>query len=194
MRKYLTKSTILCILILCICALAGCGEIWFKDKQSKNPDYHPIVSDSETSTDTDNENTDTPPVRYATFTLQLRQPSKTTETEDWDAYPHSELDGELIAEWEIPVFGNTIYESVKKYFADKDESFTFRVSQHKFYMFHDCTLSDGTTYNLETVYIAVDGVYANCANYQSLLGDDGIAGTDDDVQTVILVYKGWIYG
>ena len=60
-------------------------------------------------------------------------------------------------------------------------------------MFRECTLSDGTTYKLDTVYIAIDGEYAYCANYQSLLGDDGIAGTEDDAKTVILVYKGWLY-
>lgn len=181
MRKRLTLFSIFVILLLCLCCIiGGCSDIWFNDERGSAPDYH-YVGEGENA-------------RKLTFSLQLRQPNAQTEQREGDRFSHSGTDGELIAEWEIPVFGNTIYESVKKYFADKDESFTFRVSQHKFYMFHDCTLSDGTTYNLETVYIAVDGVYANCANYQSLLGDDGIAGTDDDVQTVILVYKGWIYG
>ncbi|MDE7087576.1 MAG: hypothetical protein K2O67_05235, partial [Clostridia bacterium] len=66
-------------------------------------------------------------------------------------------------------------------------------SQHTFYMFHDCKLIDGTEYNLETVYIAADGVYSNCANYQSVLGNDGVAGTNDDLKVLTLVYRGWLY-
>ena len=31
------------------------------------------------------------------------------------------------------------------------------------------------------------------ANYQSLLGKDGVIGTEDDVKVVTLVYKGWLY-
>lgn len=60
-------------------------------------------------------------------------------------------------------------------------------------MFHDLTLDDGTTYNLETVYMAVDEVYASCANFQSILGSDGEGGTDDDIKKVVLVYRGWLY-
>ena len=60
-------------------------------------------------------------------------------------------------------------------------------------MFHDLKLEDGTTYNLETVYVAADGKYAMCANYQSLFGTDGIAGTVDDLKVLVLVYKGWLY-
>lgn len=180
MRKRLTHFTVFGILILCLyCLLCGCNDVWFRDESSSAPDYHYIG---------EGENT-----RKLTFTLELRQPSAHTEQREGDRFLHSEPNGELIAQWEIPVFGNTLYESVKEYCKDKDESFTFRVSQHKFYMFHDCTLADGTTYDLESVYIAIDGEYAHCANYQSLLGDDGAAGTEDDVQVVILVYKGWIY-
>lgn len=181
MRKHLTKALFLCILMLCVCAtVAGCKHTIFSDKQSDDPSYH-YVGEGENR-------------RAVTFMLELRQPSEKTAQREGDRFSHSETDGELIAAWEIPVFGNTIYESVKEYFQNRDEHFTFRTEQHKFYMFHNCTLADGTTYDLETVYIAVDGEYAYCANYQSLLGDDGVAGTEDDVQVVVLVYRGWICG
>ncbi len=178
MRKRLTKFFVAVILMLCVAALLGCGGVWFDDNRSDNPDYHYVGEGDE---------------RHAvTFVLELRQPSDETEKAD-NGFSHSKLDGELIESWEIPVYGNTLYESVKKFFEERDESFSFGVNQHKFYMFRECTLSDGTTYKLDTVYIAIDGEYAYCANYQSLLGDDGIAGTEDDAKTVILVYKGWLY-
>lgn len=169
-RKYLIVAFFIVTLTLCA---AACTD----DETAEHPDYRYA------------EGSQTP----ITFTLQLRQPSDRCTEDPNGTFPHSEIDGALIAEWEIPVFGNTVYESVTEYFKDRDESFTFRVAQHKFYMFHDCTLADGTVYDLETVYIAVDGKYAYCANYQSLLGEDGIPGTDDDVQTVVLVYRGWLY-
>ena len=59
-------------------------------------------------------------------------------------------------------------------------------------MFHDCTLVDGTTYNLERVYISADGEYAMCANFQTLYGKDEIAGTVDDLKVLVLVLDGWI--
>lgn len=75
----------------------------------------------------------------------------------------------------------------------RTKKITFRLSQHRFYMFHELTLSDGASYNLETVYVAADGKYAMCANFQTLFGEDGTAGTVDDLQVLVLVYKGWLY-
>lgn len=176
-RKRLTIAAITAILVLCFMALSGCGELWFKDKQSESPDYHPSDADQ---------------TQYASFVLELRMPNGEQQTEEWDSFPHSKLDGDIIESWEIPYFGNTVYESVKKFFAERSDSITFRAEQHKFYMFHECVLQDGTRYNLETAYVAVDGKYSSCANYQTLFGADGIAGTDDDVKLVIIVYNGWL--
>ena len=60
-------------------------------------------------------------------------------------------------------------------------------------MFHDCVLQSGETYNLETVYVAADGKYADCANFQKLCGADGVFGNEDDLKVLTLVYKGWLY-
>lgn len=172
MKKIFTLFSIFLIGVL---TLTGC--VWGNDSQAESPQYHYDANGE--------------PYK---FTLQLREPGSSTEIAEGDTYPHSTIDGELIYEWQIPMYGNTVYESVKKYFENReDENITFRLSQHTFYMFHDCTLIDGTEYNLETVYIAADGVYANCANYQSVLGDDGVAGTDDDLKILTLVYRGWLY-
>lgn len=172
MRKLLL-TLILCV--LCVSALAGCG-VWGKDGQTDSPDYHYAENGEKFE-----------------FLLQLRQPGSSTEVAEGDAYPHSTIDGELIYEWHIPMYGNSVYESVKKFFEGREDTMTFRLSQHTYYMFHDCTLIDGTYYNLETVYIAADGAYANCANFQSVLGDDGVAGTEDDLKILTLVYRGWLY-
>lgn len=158
-----------------VAALAGCG-VWGNDGQAKDPKYH--------------YNGDGEPY---SFILQLRQTGSSTEISDGDTFEHSTIDGELIYEWQIPMYGNTVYEAVVKFFEGRDDEITFRLSQHTFYMFHDCTLEDGAYYNLETVYVAADGVYANCANYQPILGDDGVAGTDDDLKILTLVYRGWLY-
>ena len=127
------------------------------------------------------------------FILELRQTGADSEREDWDAYSHSTLDGELIASWEVPMYGNTVYESIVKFFEEREDSITFRKTQHKFQMFHEYVNEEGDLWNLETVYVAADGKYANCANYQEILGEDGIAGTDDDLKVLTLVYKGWLY-
>ncbi len=194
MRKRLTKATIMVILVLTVLGVcSGCSEIWFKDKTSKSPDYHPIVSDDGSGSDNNSsEEHDSPNTVYATFVLELRMPTDEQETEESDAFAHSKLNGELICSWEIPFFGNTLYESVKKFFERRPDSITFRAEQHKFYMFRECVLENGEKYNLETAYVAVDGKYSYCANHQSLLGADGIAGTDDDVKIVVLVYEGWL--
>ena len=150
--------------------------MWGNDGQAEDPKYHYDENG-----------------QHYSFLLQLRQPGSSTEVEEGDAFPHSTIDGELIYEWDVPMYGNTVYESVVKYFEEREDNMTFRLSQHTFYMFHDCKLIDGTEYNLETVYIAADGVYSNCANYQSVLGNDGVAGTNDDLKVLTLVYRGWLY-
>ena len=171
--KKLLLTLVLCLLSVSI--FTSCN-VWGKDGQAKDPQYHYDENG-----------------QHYSFLLQLRQPGSSTEVADGDAYLHSTIDGELIFEWQIPMYGNTVYESVVKFFEGREDNMTFRLSQHTFYMFHDCTLIDGTVFNLETVYIAADGVYANCANYQSVLGNDGVAGTDDDLRVLTLVYKGWLY-
>lgn len=167
-------------LVLIICALsistlAGC-DVFGNDGRAKDPNYHYDEGGE-----------------LYTFTLQFRETGSSSEVAEGDAYPHSTIDGELIYEWEIPMYGNTVYESITKFFEDREDKITFSLSQHTFYMFHDLTLKDGTSYNLETVYVAADGVYVSCANYQSVLGEDGVAGTDDDLKILTLVYKGWLY-
>lgn len=169
------KLLIFIALLLPLSVSAGCG-VWGNDETAKDPDYSYDESGKTYS-----------------FLLQLRDTGSSTEIAEGDAFEHSTTDGDLIYEWEIPMYGNTVYESVVKFFEDREDKITFRLSQHTFYMFHDCTLDDGTNYNLETVYVAADGVYANCANFQSVLGDDGVAGTDDDLKILILVYRGWLY-
>lgn len=127
-----------------------------------------------------------------TFLLELRDVGSGEEVAEGDAFAHSTTDGSLIKSWTVPYFGNTVYEAVVKFFEGKEDTVTFRLSQHKFYMFHDCT-ADGKVYDLETAYIAADGVYANCANFEKLCGDDGQFGTDDDLKILTLVYRGWVY-
>lgn len=183
-KNTLTTIVLTVVLLLLSLALGGCGA-WGRDATSPTPDYHKVPQD-------ETQNESQKPQLY-TFVLELRLPTDKTEISDGDSFPHSTVDGELIAQWSIPIYGNTVYESVTKYFENKEHKITFRLSQHRFYMFHDCTLDDGSYYNLETCYIAVDGKYAMTANYQSLLGKDGVIGTEDDVKVVTLVYKGWLY-
>lgn len=167
------------IAIFCICLLifsVGCDKVLGGDLTSSAPDY--IEVDGEP----------------LTFLLELREPGSGDETAEGDGFSHSTTDGKLIASWEVPMYGATVYESVVKYFDENSaDKITFRLSQHRFYMFHECVLSGGEKYNLETVYVAADGKYANCANFIALLGDDGEAGTADDLKVLTLVYKGWLY-
>lgn len=170
-----TRISILKVLtaLLAVAALSftccNC-EIWFGDDTSDDPVFH-----------------------GTTFTLQLRMPTDESVKEENDGFSHSTTDGELICEWEIPTYGNTVYESVKKFFEDRTDKIYFRAEQHTFYMFSKCVLESGEEYNLETAYVAADGIYSKCANRQSVLGADGIAGTDDDLKVLVIVYKGWLY-
>lgn len=172
--KYLRtfrKISVILLASMTITFIVGCNcEIWFGDDTSDSPVYH-----------------------GTTFTMQLRMPSEESVREENDKFSHSELDGDLICEWEIPAYGNTVYESVKKYFEDRADSVRFRADQHTFYMFSKCVLENGDEYDLETAYVAADGVYSKCANRQSVLGADGMAGTDDDLKVLVIVYKGWLY-
>ena len=177
------KGLLLVICSVMLLALVGCG-VWGNDGTVDDPQYHSV---------TENSGENQEKADYYTFKLELRQPTDKTEISEGDAYAHSTIDGELIYEWTIPMYGNTVYESVVKFFEGRSDSITFRLSQHRYYMFHDCVLENGTVYNLETVYVAANGEYSNCANYQSVVGADGIAGTDDDLKILTLVYKGWLY-
>ena len=168
------KKISLAIVLLFAAVLSGC--VLGGDGQAKDPKAH----------------TDESGNPY-TFVLELREPGTGEEVSEGDAYPHSTIDGELIKKWTVPMYGNTVYESVVKFFEEGEDEITFRLSQHRYYMFHSCTLSDGREYNLETVYIAADGEYADCANFQSVLGADGVAGTEDDLKVLTLVYRGWLY-
>lgn len=192
MKKYiyLTFIAIFCLGLLIFSA--GCDKVIGGDETSSSPTYAEANG------------------KILFFTLELRMPGSSSEISEGDNFAHSTIDGELISTWQIPMFGKTVYESVVKYFdggkqdvateakSDKplksgDDKITFRLSGHRYYMFHDCVLQSGETYNLETVYVAADGKYADCANFQKLCGADGIFGTEDDLKVLTLVYKGWLY-
>lgn len=204
--KSFKKLIFILICLSSFFAFTACSP--FRDKTSETPHYWQKPVEAEGTADKDGisselennskaketDNIENNEESLYCFTLVLRQPGSFTETEEWDYYPHSSIDGELIAEWEIPFYGNTVYESVKKYFeSDKvKDKIVFRLTQHRFYMFHECKLASGEKYNLETVYVDADGQYSMCSNYQSVLGDDGIVGTEDDLKVLTLVYRGWV--
>lgn len=178
MKKFAKKSLIIGIiaaLALLSLSLVACNDVWGGDNTQEKPDY--AVVDG----------------KQLYFTLQLRMPGSQTEISEGDNFAHSTIDGDLICQWQIPCYGKTVYESVVKFFEDRDDSITFRLSQHRYYMFHDVTLKNGDYYNLETVYVAADGVYAQCANFQTLFGADDTPGTLDDLKVLVIVYQGWLY-
>lgn len=127
------------------------------------------------------------------FTLELRNPSSETEISNGDSRPHAKTDGELIASWQIPCYGNTAYESIVKFFEDRQDKISFRLSQRRFYMFHEAVLENGDVFNLENAYISADGSYSKCANFQTLFGEDENPGTLDDLNVLVIVYQGWLY-
>lgn len=187
------RAALIALLALCL-LLAGCG-VWGQDATVEHPELHPLPQQGQTpSSGTDQPNDANPNAELCTFVLELRMPSSRTEVAPGDTFAHSATDGELIASWQVPVFGNTLYESLVRFSEQGADKFSFRLSQHRFYMLHDCTLADGSYFNLETCYIAVDGQYAMTANHQSLAGADGTFGTADDVRVVTVVYRGWLYG
>lgn len=178
MTRFAKKTLFLvavALVMLSACTLVACNKVWGSDGTQSNPGYA-IVDGKQ---------------QY--FTLQLRMPGNGTEVSDGDMFAHSTIDGDLICEWQIPCYGNTVYESIVKFFADRNDKITFRLSQHRYYMFHDVTLENGTNYNLETVYVAADGKYAQCANFQTLFGEDEKVGTLDDLKVLVIVYQGWLY-
>lgn len=168
MKKQLKLSLLIVLTVvlasITLVMLCSCDKVWGKDETSDNPDY----------TEIDN--------TQLSFTLELRAPGSDTEISDGDTYPHATINGDLIWSWDVPYYGNTVYESVEKFFEGRSDNIDFRLSQHKFQMFHSCTLEDGSFYNLETSYIAADGAYSMCANFQTLFGEDQTPGTLDDLK------------
>lgn len=100
MKKRLFALIYCIFMIICMVMLSGCSDLWFKDEQSKSPDYHRYENEE----------------KSASFILEFRNFTEDQEIESWDVYPHSKIDGELIYSWEIPMYGNTVYESIKKFF------------------------------------------------------------------------------
>lgn len=179
MKKHLKStlliSTVLLLASITLVMLCACNRVWGKDETAKDPGYVYNGDD------------------LLHFTLELRTPGSGTEISDGDNFPHATIDGELITSWQVPYYGNTVYESVVKFFEDRSDNIDFRLSQHKFQMFHSCTLESGETYNLERSYIAANGKYSMCANFEKLLGDDNTLGTVDDLDVLVVVYDGWMY-
>lgn len=174
-KTLLTFFTTATLILLCLALFACDNGVLGGDETSDNAQYAFVDG------------------KQLCFTLEFRQPSTETEISDGDYRPHAKANGELIASWQIPCYGNTVYESIVKFFADRNDKITFRLSQHRYYMFHDVTLENGTNYNLETVYVAADGKYAQCANFQTLFGEDEKVGTLDDLKVLVIVYQGWLY-
>lgn len=174
MKKF--KYVIAFIAVLCtsLCFFA-CGGVIGKDERSSSPEYAEIDGNK------------------LYFTLELRESGSGTEISSGDIYPHSKTDGPLIKEWEIPYYGATVYEAVTEYFSNSEDKITFKLSQSRYYMFYECVLKNGDKYNLETVYVAANGKYAMCSNFEKLAGSDGVFGTEDDLKVLTLVYKGWLY-
>lgn len=183
-------AVFICLLILCLAA-AGCGVIG-GDKTSGNPDYHPSQGGQDEADSGDGNGGSQ---ELYGFTLNLRKQGSGSVTEENGGFEHSATDGELIASWEIPYYGNTVYESVVKYFSQEgaEGMISFRLSQHRFYMFHEAATPQGDVYDLETAYVDADGKYSMCANFEEVLGADGVAATDDDLKVVTIVYRGWFY-
>lgn len=127
------------------------------------------------------------------FDLCLKNPSENKSSESGDPFPHSATDGETIYSWRVPFYGDTVYDALIYFFSDRDDEITFRFVSKSYYMFDQCTLISGEKYSLGTVYVEADGKYASAADRQPLAGEDGIFGSGDDLKTLILVYKGWVY-
>ncbi len=173
-RKSIINIIIISLAVVVILfVFAACDGVWGKDKTSSDPEYVTLNGEQ------------------LYFTLELREEGSSFESEG-GRYDHSSIDGDIICSWKIPMYGATVYEAVSKFFEDRDDSISFRLAEHRYYMFSKCVLTDGREYDLETVYISADGKYAKCANFIELLGEDNIAGTVDDLDTLVLVYKGWL--
>lgn len=173
----ITSVLIAAILLATLCfALCGCNnKVIGGDSTDQNPTYATLDG------------------KQLYFTLEIRHPTEQSEKSEGDFYPHSKTDGKLIAAWQVPCYGKTAYESISKFFEERNDSVSFRLSQHRFYMFHEAKLENGAVYNLETSYVAADGKYAQCANFQTLFGEDEKVGTLDDLKVLVIVYQGWLY-
>lgn len=162
-------------IIAAVFCFAACNKVFGKDETTSDASYVKING------------------TQLYFTLEFRDTGTGQETADGDYFPHATTDGELISSWQIPYYGATVYESVVKFFENREDNISFKLSQHRYYMFYECVLSSGDKYNLETVYIAADEKYSMCANFQKLAGEDDVFGTVDDLKVLTLVYKGWLY-
>lgn len=171
---YITLATAT-LIVLCLALFACDNGVLGGDETSDNAQY--AVVDG----------------KQLCFTLELRNPSSETEISDGDSRPHAKADGKLIASWQIPCYGNTAYESIVKFFEIRQDKVSFRLSQRRFYMFHEAVLENGDVYNLENAYISADGSYSKCANFQTLFGEDETPGTLDDLKVLVIVYQGWLY-
>lgn len=175
MKKHLSLIFAITIILSLAILLVGCDSVWGDDNQSDDTaDYHYVDG------------------KQLTFTLEFRNHGTSSDTASGDKYAHSTLDGELIYSWNIPCYGNTVYESVVKFFEDRQDDINFTLSQHRYYVFDKAVLEDGSEYDLTTSYIAADGVYSKCANFQTLFGEDQTPGTLDDLKVLVVVYQGWM--
>lgn len=174
-KTLLTFFTTATLILLCLALFACDNGVLGGDETSDNAQYAFVDG------------------KQLCFTLEFRQPSTETEISDGDYRPHAKANGELIASWQIPCYGNTAYESIVKFFEARQDKITFRLSQRRFYMFHEAKLENGDSYNLETAYISADGLYSKCANFQTLFGADEQPGTLDDLKVLVIVYQGWLY-
>lgn len=175
MKRKIALTLIITMLLTLAIMFVGCDSVWGDDEQNTDSaDYHYVDG------------------KQLSFTLEFRGHGTSTDIANGDKYAHSTLDGDLIYTWEIPCYGNTVYESVVKFFEDRQDDISFTLSQHRYYIFDKAVLEDGSVYNLSTAYIAADGVYSKCANFQTLFGDDQTPGTLDDLKVLVVVYQGWM--
>lgn len=174
-KALVTIVTAATLIMLCLALFACDNGVLGGDKSSDNAQY--AIVDG----------------KQLCFTLELRNPSSETEISDGDSRPHAKADGKLIASWQIPCYGNTAYESIVKFFEIRQDKVSFRLSQRRFYMFHEAVLENGNVYNLENAYISADDSYSKCANFQTLFGEDETPGTLDDLKVLVIVYQGWLY-
>lgn len=175
MKKPLSLLFITTVILTLAFSLVGCNDVWGDDAQDGDDAHYHYVDGVQLC-----------------FTLEFREHGTSTNVESGDQYAHSTLDGKLIYSWEIPCYGNTVYESVVKFFEDRQDNISFALSQHRYYLFDKAVLEDGSTYYLSTAYVASDGVYSRCANFQTLFGEDQIPGTLDDLKVLVVVYEGWM--
>lgn len=101
--KILKIFTVFVLLFTLVGLLCACDKVWGNDKTTDDPGYHVIDG------------------KRLSFTLEFRDTGSNTEVSEGDNFAHSTLDGKLIKSWQIDCYGNTVYESIVKFFEDKDE-------------------------------------------------------------------------